>query len=134
MGAVIAVSPIYESSAYGKTDQPAFLNAVVALKTPQNPLNLLSELKAIEKRLGRQRRERWGPREVDLDIIFYGQEVMSDDRLTIPHPDFHNRRFVLQPLCDIRPAWWSPVHQMSVSGLLEICRDTTKLTQFAKDW
>lgn len=107
---VVAVSPLRETDPVGVTDQPRFLNGVAALETELAPRELLDVLLAIERRLGRERRERWGPRTIDLDLLLYGDEVIDEDGLKIPHPRLHERRFVLEPLADLAP-------QLVVPGL-----------------
>jgi 2-amino-4-hydroxy-6-hydroxymethyldihydropteridine diphosphokinase len=107
---VVAVSPLRETDPVGVTDQPQFLNGVAALETELSPRELLDVLLAVERRLGRERRERWGPRTIDLDLLLYGDEVIDEDGLKIPHPRLHERRFVLEPLADLAP-------QLVVPGL-----------------
>ena len=100
---VVAVSPLRETDPVGVTDQPQFLNGVAALETELSPRELLDVLLAVERRLGRERRERWGPRTIDLDLLLYGDEVIDEDGLTVPHPRLRERRFVLEPLADLAP-------------------------------
>jgi 2-amino-4-hydroxy-6-hydroxymethyldihydropteridine diphosphokinase len=133
-GVVQRVSPLYQTGAYGLTGQPDFYNAVVQFFSPLAPLPLLRQLKQIEQDLGRRQRMRWGPREIDLDIIFYGEQQVEMPELTIPHPDFRNRRFVLQPLSDIAPAFLDPQSGKSVRELLKMCSDNTRVIFIAEDW
>jgi len=98
LGRVVATSPLYETAAAYVTDQPSFLNAVVAVETALPPLEALSKLKAAELDLGRQVRYRNGPREVDLDLLYLGDERVEEDALTLPHPRIDERDFVLRPL------------------------------------
>ena len=107
---VVAVSTLRETDPVGVTDQPQFLNGVAALDTELAPRELLDHLLAVERRLGRERKERWGPRTIDLDLLLYGNEVIDEDGLKIPHPRLHERRFVLEPLADLAP-------QLVVPGL-----------------
>ena len=107
---VVAVSPLRETDPVGVTDQPQFLNGVAALETELAPRELLDVLLAIERRLGRERRERWGPRTIDLDLLLYGDAVIDEDSLKIPHPRLHERRFVLEPLADLAPKLVVPGH------------------------
>ena len=100
---VVAVSTLRETDPVGVTDQPRFLNGVAALETELAPRELLDVLLAVERRLGRERRERWGPRTIDLDLLLYGDEVIDEAGLTIPHPRLHERRFVLEPLAELAP-------------------------------
>ncbi|MFY2764489.1 2-amino-4-hydroxy-6-hydroxymethyldihydropteridine diphosphokinase [Arenimonas sp. MALMAid1274] len=100
-----AQSAFYRTPAWGRTDQPDFLNAVVELQTRMTAPVLLESLLAIETRFGRVRsqQDRWGPRTVDLDLLLYGDEVMDEPGLTLPHPRMHERAFVLVPLAEIAP-------------------------------
>lgn len=100
---VVARSPVYESPPWGKTDQPSFLNQVVAVETWLSPRQLLDRCQAVERALGRVRTVRWGPRTVDLDILLYGAVTVSTAELVIPHPHIHRRAFVLVPLLDLEP-------------------------------
>jgi 2-amino-4-hydroxy-6-hydroxymethyldihydropteridine diphosphokinase len=100
---VVAVSPLRETDPVGVTDQPQFLNGVAALETELPPRELLDVLLAVERGLGRERRERWGPRTIDLDLLLYGDEAIDEDGLTVPHPRLRERRFVLEPLADLAP-------------------------------
>ena len=97
----VRVSSLYETAAWGVTDQPAFLNAVVRGRTSLPPLELLDALQAIENDLGRVRGRRWGARVIDIDILLYGAEVIDEPRLTVPHPYMTQRGFVLRPLADL---------------------------------
>ena len=114
---VLAVSSLYESDPVGPQDQPKFTNAVIKVETELSPFELLDHLKTIEKEIGRKKTKRWGPRVIDLDIIFYGDLVISTDSLVIPHPRAHERRFVLEPLLEIEPAAWHPVKNMAVKDI-----------------
>ncbi len=97
-------SPLYRNQAVGPGRQPDFINAVAELVTALEPYALLDAIQGIEAAQGRNREaERWAPRVIDLDIVLYGQRRIRDDRLTLPHPELHRRRFVLQPLNDIAP-------------------------------
>lgn len=97
----VRVSSLYESAAWGVTDQPAFLNAVARGRTDLRPLALLDATQSIENDLGRIREQRWGPRVIDIDILLYGAELIDVPRLTVPHPYLSQRGFVLRPLADL---------------------------------
>ncbi|MDO8599776.1 MAG: 2-amino-4-hydroxy-6-hydroxymethyldihydropteridine diphosphokinase, partial [bacterium] len=114
----IRLSPIYETEPVGVTDQPPFLNAVVEGDATLSPEDLLTALKYIERELGRQPRERWGPREIDLDILHVDGIVRTGGDLTLPHPRWHERAFVLQPLYDLAPELRHPLLHRSVAELL----------------
>ena len=118
---VKALSPLYDTAPWGVADQPRFLNGAVEVFTHLSPLELLAELKSIEIRLGRVESEenRYGPRLIDLDIIFFGDEVIDLDELVVPHPSMHERAFVLKPLSDIAPDFIHPILKKSVSELLK---------------
>jgi 2-amino-4-hydroxy-6-hydroxymethyldihydropteridine diphosphokinase len=100
---VVNVSPVYESSPVGVTAQPDFLNLVVQVATSHTPQKLLTECQCIEIDLGRERRKRWGPRTIDIDLLLYGAMRINDKNLTVPHPRMRERSFVLAPLAEIAP-------------------------------
>ena len=104
---------------YGNVEQKDFLNGCLELETLLTPLETLRFLQRIENKAGRKRREHWGPRTLDLDIVFYDDIVMSEEGLRIPHEDMHNREFVLAPLCQIAPYKLHPVLNKTVSELLD---------------
>lgn len=112
-------APIYASKAVGYTDQPDFLNTAVTGETELSPDELLDFVKDIERQVGRIWRFRWGPREIDIDVIFYGDLVHETERLTIPHPRFAERDFVLRPLCDLNPYQVDPQSGQTVKALLD---------------
>lgn len=100
---VLRRSSVYETTPVGMTDQPRFLNRVLLIETSIEPHALLDAALQIERDLGRTRSRRWGPRAIDIDILLYGEEAVSSDRLTIPHPEMAGRRFVLVPLLELAP-------------------------------
>jgi 2-amino-4-hydroxy-6-hydroxymethyldihydropteridine diphosphokinase len=100
---VLAVSELRETEPVGVVDQPRFLNGAVLLDTTLSPGALLDLLLEVERSLGRVRGERWGPRVVDLDLLLYGDEVIDEPGLHVPHPRLHERRFVLEPLAELDP-------------------------------
>ncbi|NFP91327.1 2-amino-4-hydroxy-6-hydroxymethyldihydropteridine diphosphokinase [Clostridium sporogenes] len=116
---IIKVSPIYETEPYGVLDQDSFLNGVVKIETNLTPENLIEVLLDIEKQLDRVRERRWGPRTIDLDIIFYDDLIINEKDLIIPHKDMENREFVLKPLCDIDENFIHPVLKKSVKQLYD---------------
>ncbi|MBX5481560.1 MAG: 2-amino-4-hydroxy-6-hydroxymethyldihydropteridine diphosphokinase [Myxococcaceae bacterium] len=116
--AVRRCSSIYESAPVGPP-QPRFLNAVVEVDTALPPLRLLSCLKQIEADLGRVRRKRWGPREIDLDILLWVGEVIAEPQLQVPHLELHKRRFALEPLCELAPDVEHPVTGERMCELLQ---------------
>jgi len=111
------ISSIYESKPYGYKEQNYFLNCAVEISTSLNLLELLKLTKQTEQMIGRKTREKWGPREVDIDILFFNDVVYTDDKLTIPHSDVLNRDFVLVPLCEIAPDFVHPVVKKKICQL-----------------
>jgi 2-amino-4-hydroxy-6-hydroxymethyldihydropteridine diphosphokinase len=115
---VTKVSSLLDNPAVGgPTDSPAFLNAAAEIQTTLTPRELLNRLLEIEKSLGRERREKWGSRLIDLDIVLYGNQIIAEPDLQIPHPLMHERPFVLKPLAQIAPHVLHPVLQKSVGQL-----------------
>ena len=113
------ISSIYKTDPVGYEAQAEFLNGVVAIQTTLSPLSLLHTLKDIETAVGRQPRIRWGPREIDLDLLIYGDLCLETEKLVVPHPEMHLRRFVLVPFAEIAPDLVHPVLQESIQTLLE---------------
>ena len=112
-------SRLYEFPAQGGSKkQPKYLNAAVKIKTSLPPFDLLEELKSIESRLKRRSVVHWGPRTIDLDILFYDNLVFANDRLFIPHPLLHKRVFVLKPLSEIAPEFIHPLYNKNIKELL----------------
>ncbi len=125
---LLRTSNIYETQPYGYKDQELFLNGVFELETEISPDKLLSLLLDIEKSLNRTRPIHWGPRTIDLDILFYDDFIIQTDSLTIPHKELHKRLFVLVPLNDLAPEFVHPLLKKSCWELEENCRDQESLT------
>lgn len=123
-GTITQVSSVYETAAWGKTDQPAFLNQALELQTSLNARQLMRRILKIEKQLGRVREEKYGPRLIDIDILMYGDEVHQYDLLKLPHPELPNRRFALLPLAEIAGKVIHPVSHQPINELLARCPDT----------
>ena len=126
---VVWFSSVYETDPYGKADQPKFLNAVGELETSLDPSAMLGELKRIEQELGRTETGRWGPREIDLDILLYDGLAEEKEGLVVPHPDLEHRRFVLVPLREIAPGLVHPVNGMTVEEMAAACRDSGRVVK-----
>lgn len=119
-------SSLITTEPYGMTEQDEFLNGVLELSTLYTPHELLEQLHVIEAHANRERKIHWGPRTLDLDILFYDDLVMGDDALVIPHPDMANREFVLEPMADLAPYYRHPVLQRTIQELLQVCREKEK--------
>jgi 2-amino-4-hydroxy-6-hydroxymethyldihydropteridine diphosphokinase len=117
------LSSLYETAPWGKTDQPSFLNQAIELTTPLSAKELLKVLLDIELKLGRTRLEKYGPRTIDIDILLYGNEVIQEPQLQIPHPQMTQRRFVLLPLLELNPQLIHPTTGLSIKVLLDQCPD-----------
>lgn len=122
-----ATSSFYETEPVGIMNQDWFINAAVEIETGLEPLNLLNFLLSIEKDMGRIRGEKWGPRRIDLDILFYGNCIMNCPQLDIPHPEITRRRFVLAPLAEIAGQYIHPAANKSVTTLLAELRDDKEI-------
>lgn len=122
-GKIVQSSAIYETSAWGLTQQPAFYNQALALSTQLSPHGLMQALLEIELQMGRTREIKMGPRVIDLDILLIDQLVQNTDLLQLPHPSLALRRFALLPLAEIAPNLIHPILQKSIQTLLEICPD-----------
>lgn len=117
---VVQVAPLLETDPVGgPDDSPRFFNSAAEVETDLSPEQLLDHLLAIERQLGRQRREKWGPRLIDLDLLLYDQLILQTPGLTIPHPLMHQRRFVLEPLARIAPQVRHPALKKTISELLD---------------
>ncbi len=113
------ISNFYLTKPYGYENQNSFINCVLKIETELTPFKLIEEIKLIEKIVGRKKRFRWGPREIDIDILFYNDFILNSEKLTIPHPDLHNRAFVLIPFMDIEPNFTHPILKKTISELLQ---------------
>ena len=129
---IIAQSRMYMTEPVGYKDQGWFINMVVKLETTNDPFELLDEIKRIQRAAGRKRDViRFGPRVLDLDIIFFDDLVLDSDRLVVPHPRMHQRRFVLKPICDIDPTIVHPVLKKDMQSLLDgLVKDEQKVIEY----
>jgi len=126
---IINVSSLYKSKPMGPQNQGDYINAVVQIETEMEPTELLNCLQAIENDHGRVRAEHWGPRTIDLDILMFGNEIIQNDRLTVPHPEITNRSFVIVPLAEIDPACVVPEKGLVSDLILRIDQDGLELLQ-----
>jgi 2-amino-4-hydroxy-6-hydroxymethyldihydropteridine diphosphokinase len=116
-------SSLYKTEPVGPVGEGWFINAVAEIRTVLTVHELLGALQVIENNMGRVRNEKWGPRIIDLDILLYGQEVIRNEYLVIPHPELHKRRFVLAPLCEIASYMIHPAFGVSIRGLMDRLND-----------
>jgi 2-amino-4-hydroxy-6-hydroxymethyldihydropteridine diphosphokinase len=116
-------SSLYRTEPVGPQDQPWFINAVAEVRTTLSPRMLLDALKGIEREMGRTENRHWGPRLIDLDLLLYGQAVVREEGLIVPHPEMHRRRFVLEPLCELASYVIHPAFGVSARGLLDRLTD-----------
>jgi 2-amino-4-hydroxy-6-hydroxymethyldihydropteridine diphosphokinase len=124
----IKSSPVYVTAAWGKSDQPDFYNQAIEIETSLSPDDLLQKILEVEKAMGRERSEKWGPRVIDIDILFYNNEVIYKKNLVIPHPEIQNRRFALEPLAQITNLV-HPVLRKTIEELLKDCKDPLAVTR-----
>jgi len=130
IGTLIKNSSVYETLAWGVEDQPAFLNQVLLLETKLTPQNLLKAINKIENSLGRVRYEKWGERLIDIDILYFDNEIVNENNLIIPHPEIINRRFTLVPLVEMAGNFIHPDLGKTQKELLKICEDELKVKKY----
>lgn len=129
-GPVIQQSAVYETAAWGKTDQAAFLNQALLLTTELSAQELITTVLSVEEQLGRHRFEKFGPRVIDIDIMFYNEDIINEPHLTVPHPQMQNRRFALIPLNELAPSFVHPVLKKTMKELLIECKDELPVILF----
>lgn len=123
-------SSIYETEPWGNIKQDYYLNCVIEIETGLDAGNLLKELKDIEKKLGRIYNKKWSEREIDIDLLFYGGEIIQNDFMKVPHPQIENRRFVLIPMNEIAPGFIHPVFKKTITELLKDTEDNLNVTVY----
>ncbi len=116
---IIAKSSLYKTEPLGHIDQDWFVNAAIKIETLLNPQELLSALLKIESEMGRIRKEKWGPRLIDLDLLFYDDLILNQERMTLPHPEIHKRKFVLAPMNEIAENHTHPTLKKTMKTLLQ---------------
>ena len=129
LGSIEKHSAYYETKSWGIESQPDFLNQVVICRTTYSAAESLAVCLSIEKALGRDRKEKWGSRTIDIDIIYYDRDIIATSTLKVPHPFIQDRRFVLVPLCELLPDFIHPVFNFSNKELLEKCADTLQVNR-----
>jgi 2-amino-4-hydroxy-6-hydroxymethyldihydropteridine diphosphokinase len=129
VGALQSESAVYESEAWGVEEQPKFLNKVISLSTRFSPSETLAICQKIEDTLGRVRKEKWGARIIDIDILYYNSEILDEPFLKIPHPYLHLRRFTLVPLVEIAPQGIHPILKHTNEELLHLCGDPLQVNK-----
>jgi 2-amino-4-hydroxy-6-hydroxymethyldihydropteridine diphosphokinase len=123
IGNIIGFSSIYQTAAWGKKDQPDFLNQVIILEISLSPDELLKKIMGIEIKMGRVRANKWAERTIDIDILYFNEEIVVTEHLKIPHPQIQFRRFTLMPLNEIAPDFKHPVLNITSAQMLEGCED-----------
>ena len=131
-GPLTGSSSIYETEAWGNTDQPSFLNQALEISTSLNARQLMRKVLKIEEEMGRVRKEKLGPRIIDIDILLFENEIHDLRFLKIPHPEMQNRRFVLVPLAEINSTLQHPVLKKSIAELLEECPDNLEVKKITE--
>lgn len=132
VGKISKLSKIYETEAWGKTDQPSFYNQVILLTTHLHPEQLLLRLLDIESDIGRVRYEKWGERIIDIDILYFDDQIVKTLQLQVPHPEIQNRRFTLIPLLEVAPNLIHPVLNRTTEELLADCTDNLNVEVVAQ--
>jgi len=123
LGSIVTASSIYQTAPWGLENQEAFLNQVLKLETTLLPNELLEAVLTIEKKMGRVRQQHWGSRLIDIDMLFFNEEIITTEVLTLPHPYLHQRNFVLVPMAEISPYWQHPIYGRTIEELVEECGD-----------
>ena len=122
-GMIVKQSAIYETAAWGKTDQASFLNQVVLVETELSAREVLDRILKAEMEMGRMRNEKFGPRTIDIDILFFNDDIIHEEGLTVPHPQLHLRKFALEPMNEIAADLKHPVTGKTINEMLEECND-----------
>jgi len=129
IGNIAKKSHLYDTQPWGNTEQDSFLNQVVMVNTTLDPRDILKEITQIEREMGRARKDsdKWGPRQIDIDILLYGKRIIRDKGLEIPHPELHKRAFVLVPLMELAPEYEHPILKQQIDELFMACEDPSEV-------
>ena len=127
---VLKRSSVYQTEPVGIKDQPLFLNMVMEVETEFSPIDLLNFLQDIEKQMGRKKEKKWGPRNIDLDLLLYEDQIINSAELTLPHAQMHQRKFVLIPLAEIAKEKIHPLKKQTISDLLEDLKEDSQVELF----
>ncbi|MCD6486912.1 MAG: 2-amino-4-hydroxy-6-hydroxymethyldihydropteridine diphosphokinase [Syntrophobacterales bacterium] len=131
---MLRCSSLYKTQPVGFEEQDWFVNGVIEIRTRFRPRALMNAMQRVEDEMGRVRGEKWGPRVIDIDILLYGQIVIKEEGLVLPHPELHKRRFVLVPLNEIAPCAIHPAFGISEKGLLDRLQDKNKVKWLSGEW
>ncbi len=129
IGPIQKKSSIYKTKAWGNTAQPDFLNQILTISSPLSPLEMLHTILEIELSLGRKRFEKWGPRLIDIDLLYGSDLVVQSDEITLPHPEIANRLFILIPLVEVAPDFVHPIVGKTNKQLLDACTDSLTVSR-----
>lgn len=130
-GDILSISSLYETAAWGNTNQPPFYNQALKIETALTARQLMRRLLKIEKLMGRVRKEKYGPRIIDIDLLLFNNEVHNYQLLKLPHPEMQNRRFALMPMAEIEATIIHPVLKKTITQLLQECRDDLEVKKVA---
>jgi len=127
IGKITKKSKLYQTAPWGNKTQDKFLNSAILTISTLNPFEILQKINSIEKTLGRRKKIKWGPRIIDIDIIFYDDLILQSEFLNIPHPHYNDRNFVLLPLFEIIPFYKDPISSKTITQLTRECTDKSKV-------
>ncbi len=131
LGVITAASSLYETAAWGNTDQPPFLNQALEMSTTLNARQLIRRILKLEELMGRERKEKYGPRVIDIDILLFNNEKHNYQLLKLPHPEMQNRRFALLPLAEIAAEKVHPVFKKTIAQILIECKDELEVKKYS---